>query len=290
MRSSLASTFVPDARRGKKAKRRYDVALGTQGVEMRLPALPKFAVGWRLVSGLLVAVLVFALYSLWNFPALKVSAAEVEGLQNLRHEDINAIAAVSGRQVFLVKPVEIREELLAAFPELASVTVQVKIPAKVVVSVEERIPVLTWKQEGRNFWVDIEGVAFPERNATPPEVLVEAEGALPAPATPAAGEGEAPAGTVEARVYPVVSPELVNAVLAMAEEAPEGTPLVFSAERGLGWIDPHGWQVYFGRDTQDMQAKLNAYQAIVRSLKKDDIQPELVSVEYLYAPYYRLER
>lgn len=161
MRSSLVGTYAPDARRGKKAKRRYDVALGSQGVEMRLPALPKFAIGWRLVSGLLVAILLCSLYALWNLPALKVSAAEVEGLKNLKPEDINAIAAVSGEPIFLVKPGDIKEELQAAFPELASVSVHVKIPAKVVVSVQERVPVLTWKQEGRNFWVDEEGVAFP---------------------------------------------------------------------------------------------------------------------------------
>jgi cell division septal protein FtsQ len=284
MRSSLAGTYVQDARRGKKAKRRYDVALGTQGVEMRLPSLPKIAIGWRLVSGLLVAVLVFILYTLWNFPALKVSAAEVEGLQNLKPEDINAIAAVSGKPVFLIRPGEIREELKAAFPELADVNVEVKIPAQVLVSVEERIPVLTWRQEGQNFWVDAEGVAFPERNAKPPTIVVEAEGQLPAPAEAAEGE------KVEVRAYPIVSAGLVSAVVAMAEQAPKDTPLVFSAARGLGWKDPRGWQVYFGNDTQDMEAKLNLYQAIVKSLKKDDVKPAMVSVEYIYAPYYRLER
>jgi len=284
MRGSLTQAYVPDARRGKKAKRRYDVALGTQGVEMRLPSLPKIAIGWRLVSGLLVAVLSFVLYTSWNLPVLKVSAAEVEGLKNLKPEDINAIANVSGKPVFLVKPGEIRDELQAAFPELASVTVEVKIPAKVQVSVVERVPVLTWKQEGRNFWVDSEGVAFPERNAQAPAIVVEAEGALPAPPEPEEGEA------TDVRVNPVVPAELVGAVLAMAEEAPKDTPLVYSAQRGLGWKDPRGWQAYFGNDTQDMEAKLSIYKAIVKRLKKDDVQPAVISVEYIYAPYYRLER
>lgn len=284
VRSSLLGTYPQDARRGKKAKRRYDVALGTQGVEMRLPALPKIAIGWRLVSGLMVAALLFVLYTLWTLPALKVSAAEVEGLKNLKPEDINAIAAVSGEQVFTIRPNEVKKELQAAFPELASVTVQVKVPAKVLVIVEERVPVLTWKQEGRNFWVDEEGVAFPERNAKSPGVVVEAEGALPAPGEPVEGE------TVPATVYPIVPQQLVSAVLAMSAEAPKDTPLVYSAERGLGWKDPRGWQVFFGNDTQDMQAKLNVYQAIIKQLKKDDVKPEVISVEYLYAPYYRLER
>jgi hypothetical protein len=125
------------------------------------------------------------------------------------------------------------------------------------------VPVLTWKQEGRNFWVDEEGIAFPERNAESPGVVVEAEGALPAPAEPVEGE------TAPAAVYPVLSQELVSAVMAISEEAPEDTPLVFNAERGLGWIDPRGWPVFIGKDTQICKLKLSVYQAIIKQ-KNDD--------------------
>jgi cell division septal protein FtsQ len=164
------------------------------------------------------------------------------------------------------------------------VVVEVKIPARVQVIIVEREPVLTWKQDGRNFWVAADGVAYPERSAKAPRIVVEAEGALPAPAVSEASEAS------DIRVVPQIPAELVKAVLAMAAEAPKDTPLVYSAQRGLGWKDPRGWQVFFGYDTADMETKLNVYKAIVRQLKQDDIQPALISVEYTDAPYYRLEQ
>jgi hypothetical protein len=39
-----------------------------------------------------------------------------------------------------------------------------------------------------------------------------------------------------------------------------------------------------------MAMKLQVYKEIVRRLKKDDVRPEFISVEYVHAPYYRLDR
>ena len=95
MRGSFVGTTIPENRRGKKAKRHYDLALGTPGAEIRLPALPRIAIGWRFLSGFLVVGLLILIYTLWNFPALQVESLRIEGLKNLKSEDINAIAGVS---------------------------------------------------------------------------------------------------------------------------------------------------------------------------------------------------
>ncbi len=72
---------------------------------------------------------------------------------------------------------------------------------------------------------------------------------------------------------------------------PEGTVLVFDSEHGLGWNDPNGgWDVFFGNEDEDMDMKLAVYQALVERLKTEGIQPALISVEYVHAPYYRMER
>ncbi len=295
MRGSFAGTAVPENRRGKKAKRRYDLALGTSGAEIRLPALPKVAIGWRFLSGFLVVGLFVLIYTLWNFPALQVETLNVEGLKNLKSEDINVIAGVSGKAIFLVEPAKIQRDLLAAFPELENVVVEVKIPAKVSVKVVERQPLLTWQQDGQTLWVDGTGVTFPKRGEAGPAILVEAEDA-PISMTvnkplSSLTEGEAAAEASPQEPTALKLPvDLVNSVLAMAEEAPENTPLVYSNQHGLGWKDPGGWQVFFGKDTAVMDMKLNVYKAIVKRLKKEDIQPALISVEYVHAPYYRLER
>jgi hypothetical protein len=74
------------------------------------------------------------------------------------------------------------------------------------------------------------------------------------------------------------------------EEAPENTSLLYSNRHGLGWKDSRGWQAYFGTDIQDMDAKLKVYKALVQELRSEDIQPVMISVEHLHAPFYRLEQ
>ena len=87
-----------------------------------------------------------------------------------------------------------------------------------------------------------------------------------------------------------LSPDLVAAILALGEKMPADTLLVYDSEHGLGWNDPNGWQVYFGQEDQDMEMKLSVYETLVDHLKNEGIQPELISVEYVHAPYYRMER
>jgi len=281
VRGGLAGSMVQERRGKKRVKRRYDVALSTPGAEMRLPSLPRLQIGWRLVSGMLVIGLAYLLYTVWNAPTYRVLAAEVKGANRLTSQDINSVAGVAGKPVFTVEPEKVRQELSAAFPELSTVTVEVTLPAKVTVMVEERQPVLAWLQDDQEMWIDSSGIAFPPRGDSSPPILVKARTSPPGLADGDAPETDAPA--------PFVPTELVRAILIMAKQAPEGKPLVYTSKHGLGW-EERGWEVYFGTNDEDMEMKLQVYQAIVKRLKKDEVRPELISVEYVHAPYYRLDR
>jgi cell division protein FtsQ len=286
VRGSLASSMVQERRGKKKPKRRYDVALSTPGAEMRLPSMPRLQVGWRLVSGMLVIGLAYLLYSVWNAPEFRVLAAEVNGAKRLTSQDINSVAGVAGKPVFTVEPEKVMQELSAAFPELSTVLVEVELPAKVTVMVEERQPVLAWVQDDQEMWIDSSGIAFQPRGESGSLVVVEARTSLPG-----LNEETTEEDTSEA-VTPAsfVPPELLRAIFIMAEEAPEGTPLVYDRDHGLGWKDKRGWDVYFGTNDEDMDMKLRVYKQIVRRLKKDEVRPKFISVEYVHAPYYRLDR
>jgi len=65
--------------------------------------------------------------------------------------------------------------------------------------------------------------------------------------------------------------------------------MLYNEENGLGWIDPHGWQVYFGDDDASIDMKLMEYTKIVETILDRNLQPVLISMEFLHAPYYRLE-
>ena len=50
---------------------------------------------------------------------------------------------------------------------------------------------------------------------------------------------------------------------------------------------PRGWSVYFGQNSQDIEMKKKVYQAMLDTFTKQGIQPTLISVAYVDAPFYK---
>ncbi len=277
IRGDRLGDFVAQ-RRKARTRRRFNVSLGVTGAELRLPAVPAVRLDWRLASLVLVALFGGLLYTVWNSPTYRVRAAQVEGVQRLTSHDINTVIKVAGLSIFEVAPGRIERELEQAFPELYDIEVQAGFPAAVLVQVKERQPVLTWRQDGMELWVDEQGVAFPPRGELDVGVTVEAVGAV-----------NRVAKDVEA-TEAFISPDLLQAILTLKQGAPDGTPILYDAEHGLGWNDSRGWQVYFGLNAEDMDIRLQLYRAMVKKLRRLEPRPTLISVEHLHAPYYRVDR
>jgi hypothetical protein len=300
VRSHTAWGMTPERKHNKKAKRRFDVALPMQGAEMRLPALPQIAIGWRVVSFALVALLAATLYFFWNSPKFKVNDASVVGLQRVSSRDVETVLGVTGQPVFTLDIDTMRQKLAGTFPEFSAVTVNIDFPNSLVVQVTERKPVLTWKQDGKTDLVDADGVAFLLRDGAKPAPgpVVEAKGAppsAPAPVSISPSEIAAITGlparseTLKTTSRQLMSPEMVTAILTLAPQTPQGTVMVYDSLHGLGWKDKRGWDIYFG-DAQDIDNKLQVYKALVKYLLGEKIQPVLISVEHVWAPYYRAEQ
>lgn len=284
-------------------RRRYDVALDVPGAELQLPSLPMVKVGWRALSGLLALMMIACLFILWKSPAFQVSTVEAEGLERLTVADLNAVMDVLGNSVFSLDPPIMEQALIRYFPELDDISVSVGLPAKVSVHVTERQPVLSWYQDAREVWVDAEGVAFTPRGNPGELVRVHGFGDTPEaiagvkiPAANALPDGSIyiPAANVDIAgelVKPArLSVDLVQAILTLGGQVPTGIQLVYDSQHGLGWEDPLGWQVYFGTQTSNMAQRMVVYQGVVDYLTDHGLQPELVSVEFLHAPYYRMEQ
>lgn len=305
--SGPASSMARPVKHNQTRGRRYDVSVNTTpGAELRLPTLPRLALGWRVVSAVLAALAGLVLYQLWHMPHYQVQAAAVDGLQRLSPEDVNAVLAVAGEPVFALNPAALEKELSTAFPEFAAVGVDVTLPNTVVVTVTERLPVLIWTQEGRTELVDAEGMAFPPRSSVPQAALprVEASGPPPSvaaqesltetletPALPLAGldliTGK-PAAAAPVSARPFLAPEMVTAILTLNADLPADTVLRYAPRYGLWWEDPRGWVVYFG-SAQDIPMKLRVYKTLVETLETEGNLPVLVSVQHVHAPYYRVE-
>ena len=88
---------------------------------------------------------------------------------------------------------------------------------------------------------------------------------------------------------PYIQPAQINNIIELNKLAPVGAEFSYSPKYGLGWKDPQGWRVYFGENTQDVSMKISIYQAIIDKLTQQGIQPSMISVEYLDAPFYRTD-
>lgn len=285
-------------RQGKTVKRRYDISVptpGMTGVEIRLPSLPVWHLSWKILSFGLSAGLAILLYVLLTNPFFQVQDVEVQGLLRLTPEEVSRSLNITHQPVFRLDPVQMAAALDGNFAELRDISIQVGLPARVIIQVAERVPLVAWNQGEKTTWVDGEGYAFSPRGEAGNVVVVNATANPPAPVLFQVSPQELPevlpepvVETSEEQVF--MTPEFVNAILLMRAQAPEKVDLAYDPVHGLGWQDARGWQVFFGLDGSQMDAKLLVYKSIVKKIKAEGITPALINVEHVHAPYYRMER
>ena len=267
-------------------RKRRDVALNVPGAEVRLPSLPSVRFGWRLLSGLILVMMLASGFMLLNTPTFQVDLVEVKGLERLTLADLDQVLGITGESVVSLDAGEIRQTLLSHFHGIQEVRVVVGLPASVQVTVQERQPVMAWDFQGETRWVDEAGIVFEpgsEDDQLPLTVHAEIMPVLPETETADIN------GIVEPQ-YERFDVALVHVIQSMSKYLPAGALLAYDANNGLGWTDERGWQVYFGISLDEIDQKLIVYQSIVEKLDSEGIQPSLISVEYLHAPFYRLER
>lgn len=294
---AFGRTASSRAHKAKSPKRRIDVPLNVPGAELRLPSIPFVHLGWKAVSLFMVIMLTLCLFMIWQAPVFQVSSVDAVGLQRLTASDLNTVMKIVGRSIFTLDPVELNQVLQQAFPEFSKISVRINLPASVKVVVSERQPMIDWIQDGTETWVDAEGISFPIRG-TISDTLVRVEGhGTPPGITPVTPEEVLTGDPLDITSLAIttkptlrLSQQLLSSILALSAKMPADTLLVYDSEYGLGWTDPMGWEVYFGDEDENTEMKLVVYQALVERLNAEGIQPALISVEYVHAPYYRMER
>jgi hypothetical protein len=307
-RGSATHTASSSSKRANKSRKLYNVSLNAPGAEMRLPALPRFGLSWRLASFILLAVLAGALYYLWTEPAFQVSEAQVSGLQRLTRSDVNRALALDGQPVFTLNNGQIQQQLLTVFPEFSQVATQIELPNTLVITVTERLPVLIWRQEGASRLIDSQGMTFPARDEADLSAYPVIEAAGDPPDLPGAGDPSAETAIalqkiitdslslglpVKGEATPFLSADTVTGLLQIVEQAPEGAQVIYEPEHGFGWLDRRGWKVFLGQivpgDPNQVQTKLQVYRAIMDEVKSAGQKPAMISVEFVHVPYYQLE-
>lgn len=302
----------------KRSRRQFYVTMDQYGAELRLPALPVLNPGWRLLSGLLAILALAGIITMWNLPFFQIMSVDVTGLQRINSDELVNDLRLENLSIIEIDPKAVEQEIARAYPELVDIQVQLEMPAFISISAAERQPVLAWHKGDQVSWVDTEGVIIPARGEAGPLVTVASENDLPrTPLTveeiaSQAEETEAQSGdnvenstkpglfawltmntsenTLEEPTLEIADPALIATVMELSQRLPPGTQIVYQEIHGLSWADPQGWQVFIGRDINQFDAKFELYQKVISFLTDQGIQPVMVSVEQLNAPFYRLEQ
>lgn len=277
--------------KGQKAQ----TPLRRKGSKLQLSGMPRFQLGWRIISGAIFLFSLMVVISLSGLNAFTISTINLVGAQRLTAETIISQLDIVGSSIISVQPEVIEANLTSRFPELRSASVVIGLPASITIQIEERQPEVLWNQHETTLWIDAEGVMFPIRGEADPTVSVIANSEPPAASS---NLTMAPDGNQQPddfpipgeTIFPQTTPEFVQGILALAHYIPDGSQLQYDPRFGLGWQDPHGWLVYFGGDTNHIDIKLAEYQRIIMTLQEENITPSLISLEFLHAPFYRLEQ
>ncbi len=279
-----------------RQRRQVYLPTDTPGSELRLPTLPRISFSWRWLSVALAIGMLVLLYMMLNSTKFEISSVNLSGGIRVPSEEVLATLNVSGDSIIHVKPSQVEEQILATFPDIKSAKVEVALPDTLNVVIEERIPALLWvENEQELFWIDQDGYTFSVRgdanlpirvyaNTTPPYALGYVD-----PKSIALEDEAAEQEAETLNSIPPIDPAFVQTVQKLNAIKPTDTPMLYDGEKGLGWTDPHGWQVYFGTRTEDIDMKLVEYAHIVDAILDKNLQPVLISMEFLHAPFYRLE-
>jgi len=294
-------------------RKQYYVPLGTPGTELRLPAFPTLHLGMRALSGLIAIVALVGIFSMLFSSFFMVEAVTVTGTKRLTQANIGAALNVQNLSIIELDAKTLRAALLSTYPIIDNASVSISLPAKVSISLTERQPVLNWKVGDNDIWADKKGVLFQPAGDTPPLLTIVSDGQPPLYVSPedqkALQDASQTASTTPSvpQVLKNLPPAVLNitqtrtgtdkidpVLLSTAEKLsahlPAGTVLAYSKTSGLGWKDAGGWDVYVGTELGNFDEKFALYQSISEQLAGQGITPALISVEFVNAPYYRLEK
>ena len=240
-------------------------ALLPAGFSLRLPALPRVTLGWRVMRGTLGLVLAVLLARLMSDPHMYISGINLGGAALVPGQEIYAATGIAGEHIFWVDPADVQKRV-AAVPGIAYASVRVEWPATVTILVVERIPVVLWSAGNQKSWADADGNLFEARQDLPNLLPIQVDDA-----------GSAP--------YKLAPPAAIAGALQLKQLRPNIELLHYDSAHGLSYQDGRGWRGYFGVG-DDMLQKLTVYEKLVSDLLAQGITPKTISVESFQSPYY----
>jgi cell division protein FtsQ len=298
----LMKLFKKKTEKPASAERPFPISANDEKTQNK--KVRKIRIGWRFFSAILTILFSTCLLVGWRSGDFRVGQIEITGNERISAEDINIAFNENEKPIFSVIPAEIADKVGHAFPEFKDIRVNANLPNKISIGLTERAPILAWKIADILLWVDGEGIIMPARGQYEGLLTIESS-SQPIFSYPKAKDEtdpeieksqekqnywkQPPYSMIWYEYHRFMESGLLNAIVHLNSQIPAERTYLFDIHRGLGWNDTHGWKIFIGFDLSQIQEKILAYEKIVSELTSQGIHPSLVSVEYLHAPYYRLD-
>lgn len=257
-------------RNGRRSQRRLGRQYPSSARRVRFVLTPAPGRWQTLVSRLVAATLLvfsgWVIYAIFNSSSFYVYDIQVRGNATVTSEEVYSTSDLEGLSVFWVDPAAVARRV-ETLPNVRLAHVKVRLPARVIVTVEERTPVILWKTGEADWWVDAEGVIFPphaDLSDTLTIIDTDAE-----PVSP----GEA------------LDPSIMETAQSLRRLLPELPVMNYSRATGVSFTTGEGWPVYLG-DGRDMDAKLTILVNLRKDLMARGVTPEFIDVRFVERPFY----
>jgi cell division septal protein FtsQ len=262
---------VARRRNGRRSQRRLGRQYPSSARRVRFALAPAPGHWQILVSRLAAAMLLvlagWVIYAVFNSPNFYVYDIQVRGNAAVTSEEVYTTSDLEGLSVFWVDPAAVARRV-ETLPNVRSAHVKIRLPARVIVTVEERAPVILWQTGDVSWWVDAEGVIFPPR-ADPSDTLT----IIDTDAQPVS-PGEA------------LDPSIIETAQSLRRLLPELPVMHYSRATGVSFTTGEGWPVYLG-DGRDMDEKLTILVNLRKDLLARGVTPEFIDVRFIERPFYK---
>lgn len=235
---------------------------------------------WFSPARWLLALAFVALLGLLGFASVDrmffVYEAQITGTHHTQPSLVYETAGIHEQNIFWIKPRDVARNIVG-LPGVKSVRVRCTLPANVTIELVEREPIVLWRSiaQGRDFWLDEEGLVLPHHGdpsaASTVFVVDYSDRQLEE------GAHLEPAG-------------LVDSVLQLTAEMPQARLFFYSADRGLSYHqqeDGGQWTVYVGT-SDSLPRKIQAVGVISEYLRTNGIRASYIDVRWPDRPVYGL--
>ena len=260
----------------------------------------------RLLAALVLLASGGALYGLTTSPVFALDPGSVR-IDGLRYTDPVAAQAALELQpgthpnLFHV-PTARLEAALMTVPTVRAASVRTRLPDELLVLVEERVPILRWRQTGGEWLIDVDGAVLAQAPADEDLPLVDDQRSTAAAASAAPAASALPVASVAAGPSAVPVPSSGSSTLGgpatelvpgariasldlevarvlgavtPAHLAEAGSTLALSVTDADGWVieSDSGWRAVFGhyapesRPPSSIQGQLTCLRALLLSEK-----------------------